>query len=102
MPQPSYAYTAVNYGSTSPFGESAKLQVIALKKHPAIWEQFQADAPRTSQVLQLGQVYIGRIAEQVSVVRMVAQHGIGQSKTQRLRYAALCGKAFIALGGSSR
>lgn len=59
------------------------------RKHPAVWEQFQADAPPKSHGLQLGQVYTGQIAEQVSVVHMVAQHGIGQSKTQRLRYAAL-------------
>ncbi|MGU7841424.1 ImmA/IrrE family metallo-endopeptidase [Burkholderia sp. AW33-5] len=58
-------------------------------RYPAVWEQFQADAPGRNQMLELGQVFTGHIAEQITVVHMVAQHGIGKSQTQRLRYAAL-------------
>ncbi|PRH04655.1 hypothetical protein C6T60_15890 [Burkholderia multivorans] len=59
------------------------------RKHPDVWRQFKADAAGATPPLQLGQVFIGHIAEQISVVHMVAQHGIGNAPAQRLRYAAL-------------
>lgn len=55
---------------------------------PAVWSDFQR-ATGALRPPALGHVYFGALTESICVAHMVAQHGIGGSATQRLRYAAL-------------
>ncbi len=59
------------------------------KKYPETWRSYQAVAELKGLPLTLGKCFEGKIANQVHLLNMVAQHGVGQSKSPRIRYAAL-------------
>lgn len=59
------------------------------KTHTNVFERFRADVAMHGGHPKLGSIYRGEIDDETLVVHMVAQHGIGPSREQRLRYAAL-------------
>ena len=59
------------------------------RRFPEVWTQFKAETTERCRAPSLGEVYRAEISEGISVVHMVAQHGIGASATPRLRYTAL-------------
>ncbi len=59
------------------------------RNHPSVWTKFKSETTDLRKVPRLGETYTGTISDEVTVVHMVAQRGIGPSPTQRLQYAAL-------------
>lgn len=59
------------------------------RKFPQTWESFMGETVTAKRSPALGEVFLAKVSEDVTVAHMVAQQGIGPSKTQRLRYAAL-------------
>ncbi len=59
------------------------------RAYPDVWRQFQTETAGQRRALQLGRIFSAHIDNQTAVVHMVAQHGIGNTPMQRLRYAAL-------------
>ena len=59
------------------------------RRFPDVWMQFRNETLAQHRAPVLGEVFVGAIDEDVKVAHMVAQHGIGASASQRLRYAAL-------------
>jgi len=59
------------------------------RRFPDVWIRFKSETADLHRPPALGQVFVSPMAEDISVAHMVAQHGIGASTTQRLRYAAL-------------
>lgn len=59
------------------------------RRFPETWEAFQGDTVRAKRQPVLGDVFVAEVSDEVTVAHMVAQQGIGPSKNQRLRYAAL-------------
>lgn len=59
------------------------------QKFPETWQAFLNDTRNANRNPKLGDVFLVSVSDEVTVAHMVAQQGIGPSKTQRLRYAAL-------------
>jgi O-acetyl-ADP-ribose deacetylase (regulator of RNase III) len=59
------------------------------KTYAHVFERFRADVAKHGGSPKLGSVYQGELDGDTLVVHMVAQQGIGASRDQRLRYAAL-------------
>lgn len=59
------------------------------RKFPQTWESFRSETLEVRRAPVLGQVFIAQVSEEITVAHMVAQQGIGPSKSQRLRYLAL-------------
>jgi O-acetyl-ADP-ribose deacetylase (regulator of RNase III) len=59
------------------------------RRFPQTWEAFQAETLGSKRAPALGDVFLAKVSEDVTVAHMVAQQGIGPSKSQRLRYSAL-------------
>jgi len=58
-------------------------------KFPQTWDSFYGETVRAKRQPALGDVFMAKVSDDVTVVHMVAQQGIGPSKSHRLRYAAL-------------
>ncbi|EJM29539.1 ImmA/IrrE family metallo-endopeptidase [Pseudomonas sp. GM25] len=58
------------------------------KKFPHVWEQFRSETCALDKTPKLGQVFVARMGEGISVAHMVAQRGYGASKGQQLGYEA--------------
>lgn len=59
------------------------------KKHPETWRYYQSVAELEGLPLALGKCYKGKLSNGINLFNMVAQRGVGPSKTPRIRYAAL-------------
>lgn len=59
------------------------------RSFPDAWEQFKRETIDRHRAPVLGEVFLTPIDGDITIAHMVAQHGIGPSATQRLRYAAL-------------
>ncbi|OYV61278.1 MAG: hypothetical protein B7Z69_01340 [Actinobacteria bacterium 21-73-9] len=59
------------------------------RRFPDVWSRFKKDTIEARRLPALGDVFIGMLDNNISVAHMVAQHGIGASRSLRLRYAAL-------------
>jgi hypothetical protein len=59
------------------------------RKFPQTWDAFRSETLDVRRSPALGQVYMARVSEDVTVAHMVAQQGFGAPKALRLRYAAL-------------
>lgn len=59
------------------------------RSFPEVWNRFKRETIDARRTPTLGDVFAATIRDDVSVAHMVAQHGIGAARTQRLRYAAL-------------
>ncbi len=103
-PRPRIAY--VHGNATAPRGEGAKLVVHVVNDKtpnwggggfasavrtawPAVQTDFREWATQERGALALGAVRISRVAPELHVASIVAQHGYGPSTTPRIRYAAL-------------
>jgi O-acetyl-ADP-ribose deacetylase (regulator of RNase III) len=59
------------------------------RKFPDSWSRFRSETVGAHRAPLLGDVFVAPISDDIVVAHMVAQHGIGPSKNQRLRYSAL-------------
>lgn len=59
------------------------------RRFPHVWSDFRQQAVAGRAAPELGSVFISTLNANVQIVHMVAQHGIGPSSTQRLRFAPL-------------
>ncbi|MCA9181901.1 MAG: macro domain-containing protein, partial [Planctomycetales bacterium] len=59
------------------------------RRFPDVWTKFRTETTARHCPPKLGEVFTGSMDESIHVAHMVAQHGIGASTNQRLRYAAL-------------
>jgi Zn-dependent peptidase ImmA (M78 family)/O-acetyl-ADP-ribose deacetylase (regulator of RNase III) len=59
------------------------------KKHPETWRHYQSIAELEGLPLALGKCFKGKLSTGVPLLNMVAQRGVGPSKTPRIRYVAL-------------
>jgi O-acetyl-ADP-ribose deacetylase (regulator of RNase III) len=59
------------------------------RSYPDAWQQFKRETIDRHRAPVLGEVFLTPIDGDITFAHMVAQHGIGPSATQRLRYAAL-------------
>lgn len=59
------------------------------RRFPTVWSDYRRVVSSTGAAPKLGATYLGQLTEDTFIVHMVAQQGIGDSPTQRLRYAAL-------------
>lgn len=59
------------------------------RRFPETWTQFRSDTVARHHTPALGEVFMASLADDTTIVHMVAQRGIGASASQRLRYAAL-------------
>jgi Zn-dependent peptidase ImmA (M78 family)/O-acetyl-ADP-ribose deacetylase (regulator of RNase III) len=59
------------------------------KKWPHVQREFRDWAIENKGRLKLGNTYLSRLDEELSVFNMIAQHGYGKSAEPRIRYAAL-------------
>lgn len=59
------------------------------RKFPQAREAFERKTLGANRKPVLGEVFLAKVSDEVTVAHMVAQQGIGPSKSQRLRYAAL-------------
>ena len=61
-----------------------------VRRHfPQVWQQFVEQTSADKGSLELGTILSGRVSEELQVVHMVAQRGIGPMGVQRLRTSAL-------------
>lgn len=59
------------------------------KRYPETWRTYQGIAELKGLPLGLGKSFKGKLSRDVRLLNMVAQHGVGPSKSPRIRYAAL-------------
>lgn len=59
------------------------------RSFPEVWNRFKHETIDAQRTPALGDVFVAPVHDDVSMAHMVAQHGIGAARTQRLRYAAL-------------
>ena len=59
------------------------------RTYPDAWSQFKRATLDKHRPPVLGQVFFTPVSDDITVANMVAQHGIGESASPRLRYAAL-------------
>lgn len=59
------------------------------RRFPDVWTRFRSETIAMHRHPALGEVFVCPMTDGISVAHMVAQHGIGVSASQRLRYAAL-------------
>jgi O-acetyl-ADP-ribose deacetylase (regulator of RNase III) len=59
------------------------------RKWPFVLDEFQHWVEHNRSEFTLGNVHISRIEPELTIFKMVAQHGYGESPTPRIRYGAL-------------
>lgn len=71
------------------------------RRFPAVWQQYKAELTVKGRPPKLGETFVADLGDDVTIVHMVAQKGIGPSVQQRLRYAALA-KCLGTVGGLAK
>ena len=59
------------------------------RRFPTVWNNFRSQTTLAQTPPVLGAVFMTCLSDQIYIAHMVAQHGIGPSPVQRLRYAPL-------------
>jgi hypothetical protein len=70
-------------------------------RFPDTWEAFRGETTGANRKPALGDVFLSKVSEDITVAHMVAQQGIGPSQSQRLRYSALS-QCLQAVGEQAR
>ena len=59
------------------------------KRFPKVWSAFRDETTKSRERFKLGNTFRGWLDEEVGVMHMVAQHGVGPSEIPRIRYSSL-------------